>query len=228
MFITFEGIEGAGKTTALNYLAGFLQRRGYDCLCTREPGGCTLGRNLRPILLDARTRTLAGRAELFLFLADRAQHVAEVIRPALEAGQIVLCDRYTDSTLAYQGYGRGLDTDYLRRLNEAASGGLQPQLTLLFDLPVRCGLMRAGERNRTEGLTFSEGRFDSESLDFHERVRLGYRALAEEEPERFAIVDAAQPPEDVVLQCRSALEAHWRSQDLNEADMLEEQDNDDN
>ncbi|MBQ9407147.1 MAG: dTMP kinase [Desulfovibrio sp.] len=229
MFISFEGIEGAGKTTALNYLADLLQSRGHDCLSTREPGGCTLGRNLRSILLDARTRHLSGRAELFLFLADRAQHVAEIIRPALEAGQVVLCDRYTDSTLAYQGYGRGQDIDYLRRLNQAATGGLQPELTLLFDLPVRCGLMRAGERNRAEGLILVEGRFDSESLDFHERVRQGYRALAEEEPQRVAIVDAAQPPEDVVLQCRSALEAHLhaRGQSLDGTAIPEEGEDDD-
>ena len=210
MFISFEGIEGAGKSTAINYLAGFLQKNGHDPLCTREPGGCALGRSLRSILLDARTRELSSRAELFLFLADRAQHVAEIIRPALDAGQTVLCDRYTDSTLAYQGHGRGLDTEYLQRLNQAATGGLQPELTLLLDLPVRCGLMRAGERNRLEGLVVSEGRFDAESLDFHERVRQGYRALAEEEPERFAIIDASQPPEDVVLQCRSAIESHLR------------------
>lgn len=210
MFISFEGIEGAGKSTAIKYLAGFLEGAGFDALCTREPGGCALGRNLRSILLDARTRDLSSRAELFLFLADRAQHVAEVIRPALDEGQIVLCDRYTDSTLAYQGYGRGLDTEYLRRLNQAATGGLQPELTLLLDLPVRCGLMRAGERNQQEGLVVVEGRFDAESLNFHERVRQGFRALAEEEPERFAIIDAAQPPEDVVLQCRSALEGHLR------------------
>ena len=143
MFVTFEGIEGAGKSTAINYLAGFLQENGHDPLCTREPGGCALGRSLRSILLDARTRELSSRAELFLFLADRAQHVAEIIRPALEAGQTVLCDRYTDSTLAYQGHGRGLDTEYLRRLNQAASGGLQPDLTLLLDLPVPCGRANA-------------------------------------------------------------------------------------
>ena len=214
MFISFEGIDGAGKTTALNRLADFLEGRGYACLRTREPGGCTLGRNLRPILLDARTRGLSGRAELFLFLADRAQHVREVIRPALEAGQVVLCDRYTDSTLAYQGCGRGLDTDALRFLSGEATGGLQPDLTLLFDLPAREGLLRAGERNRAQGQTRSEGRFDAESLDFHERVRQGYLALARDEPHRFAIVDAAQPPEDVVLQCRSALEDHLANRGL--------------
>lgn len=210
MFISFEGIEGSGKSTAQRLLAEHLQGLGYDPLLTREPGGCALGRSLRPILLDARTRGLSSRAELYLFLADRAQHVAEVIRPALEAGQTVLCDRYADSTLAYQGYGRGLDPEHLRRINAMATGGLMPDLTLLLDLPVHCGLERAGLRNREEGTVLSEGRFDAESLEFHERVRQGYRSLAAEEPERFAIIDAAQPPEDVVLQCLSAVEASLR------------------
>ena len=210
MFISFEGIEGSGKSTAQRLLAEHLQGLGYDPLLTREPGGCALGRSLRPILLDARTRGLSSRAELYLFLADRAQHVAEVIRPALEAGQTVLCDRYADSTLAYQGYGRGLDPEHLRRINDMATGGLMPVLTLLLDLPVHCGLERAGLRNREEGTVLSEGRFDAESLEFHERVRQGYRSLAAEEPERFAIIDAAQPPEDVVLQCISAVEASLR------------------
>ena len=210
MFISFEGIEGSGKSTAQRLLAEHLQGLGYDPLLTREPGGCALGRSLRPILLDARTRGLSSRAELYLFLADRAQHVAEVIRPALEAGQTVLCDRYADSTLAYQGYGRGLDPEHLRRINDMATGGLMPDLTLLLDLPVHCGLERAGLRNREEGTVLSEGRFDAESLEFHERVRQGYRSLAAEEPERFAIIDAAQPPEDVVMQCLSAVEASLR------------------
>ena len=210
MFISFEGIEGSGKSTAQRLLAEHLQGLGYDPLLTREPVGCALGRSLRPILLDARTRGLSSRAELYLFLADRAQHVAEVIRPALEAGQTVLCDRYADSTLAYQGYGRGLDPEHLRRINDMATGGLMPDLTLLLDLPVHCGLERAGLRNREEGTVLSEGRFDAESLEFHERVRQGYRSLAAEEPERFAIIDAAQPPEDVVLQCISAVEASLR------------------
>lgn len=210
MFISFEGIEGSGKSTAQRLLAEHFLGLGHDPLLTREPGGCALGRSLRPILLDARTRGLSSRAELYLFLADRAQHVSEVIRPALEAGHIVLCDRYTDSTLAYQGYGRGLDPEHLRRINDMATGGLLPDLTLLLDLPVHCGLERAGLRNREEGTVLSEGRFDAESLEFHERVRQGYRALAVDEPERFAIIDAAQPPEDVMLQCLSAVEASLR------------------
>ena len=206
MFISFEGIEGSGKSTALTLLAQELERRGYDVLRTREPGGCGLGRALRPILLDARTRSLNMRVELYLFLADRAQHVAEVVRPALEAGQIVLCDRYTDSTLAYQGYGRGLDPEKLRRINEMTTGGLVPDLTLLMDLPVGLGLERAGLRNQRQGTVLSEGRFDAESMDFHERVRQGYLALAAEEPCRIACIDAEQRPEDVLLQGLSAVE----------------------
>ncbi|RRD71707.1 MULTISPECIES: dTMP kinase [unclassified Desulfovibrio] len=216
MFVTFEGIEGAGKSTAISHLAEFLREQGHDPVCTREPGGSVLGRSLRSLLLDARTGVLSSRAELFLFLADRAQHLAEVVRPALEAGQVVLCDRYTDSTLAYQGYGRGLDIEQLRSLDQMATGGLKPDLTLLLDVPVRCGLERAGERNKALGTVVAEGRFDAESLDFHERVRAGYLALAAEEPDRFAIVQAAESPEDIVLQCRSALETclHLRGRGL--------------
>ncbi len=208
MFITVEGIEGSGKSTALTLLSQEMERRGFDVLLTREPGGCGLGRAIRPIVLDARTRSLNMRAELYLFLADRAQHVAEVIRPALEAGQIVLCDRYTDSTLAYQGYGRGLDPEKLRHINDMATGGLTPDLTLLMDLPVTVGLERAGLRNQRQGTILSEGRFDAESVDFHERVRQGYLALAEEEPQRFARINAEQRPEDVLLQCLSAVEVY--------------------
>ncbi|HJA78599.1 dTMP kinase [uncultured Desulfovibrio sp.] len=208
MFITVEGIEGSGKSTALTLLSQEMERRGFDVLLTREPGGCGLGRAIRPIVLDARTRSLNMRAELYLFLADRAQHVGEVIRPALEAGQIVLCDRYTDSTLAYQGYGRGLDPEKLRHINDMATGGLTPDLTLLMDLPVTVGLERAGLRNQRQGTILSEGRFDAESVDFHERVRQGYLALAEEEPQRFARINAEQRPEDVLLQCLSAVEVY--------------------
>lgn len=207
MFVTFEGIEGSGKSTALRLLAAHLQQRGHDPVLTREPGGSALGRSLRPILLDTRTRGLSSRAEIHLFLADRAQHVAEVIRPALEAGQTVLCDRFSDSTLAYQGYGRGHDVERLRLINAQAIGGLTPDITFLLDLEVSEGLERAGKRNRAKGTVVSEGRFDSESLHFHQRVREGYLALAEAEPERIAVIDAAQEPEDVLIQCLSALES---------------------
>lgn len=210
MFVTFEGIEGSGKSTAMRLLAAHLQERGHDPVLTREPGGSSLGRSLRPILLDARTCGLSSRAEIHLFLADRAQHVAEIIRPALEAGQTVLCDRFSDSTLAYQGYGRGHDLEHLRLINAQAIGGLAPDLTLLLDLEASEGLERAGRRNRAAGTVVSEGRFDSESLNFHERVRKGYLALAQSEPERISVIDASRQPEDVLFQCLSALEAKLR------------------
>lgn len=207
MFVTFEGIEGSGKSTAMRLLAAHLQERGHDPVLTREPGGSSLGRSLRPILLDARTCGLSSRAEIHLFLADRAQHVAEIIRPALEAGQTVLCDRFSDSTLAYQGYGRGHDLEHLRLINAQAIGGLAPDLTFLLDLEASEGLERAGRRNRAAGTVVSEGRFDSESLNFHERVRKGYLALAQAEPKRISVIDASRQPEDVLFQCLSELEA---------------------
>lgn len=206
MFITFEGIEGSGKSTALRMLAEHLEDKGYFVVSTREPGGSALGRKLRAMLLDSRTTQLRNRAELFLFLADRAQHVSEVIRPALDEGHLVLCDRYADSTISYQGYGRGMDIDQLVQVNDLAISGLWPQLTLLCDLSPHMGLERAGRRNHEEGTIISEGRFDSESMAFHTRVREGYLERAAAEPDRFAIIDAARPVEDVFLQCLSAVE----------------------
>ena len=210
MFISFEGIEGSGKSTAQALLAEYLQSNGYAVLCTREPGGCSLGRKLRALLLDTRNDNLRHKAELFLFLADRAQHVSEIIRPALDEGQIVLCDRYIDSTVAYQGHGRGMDTDQLTAVNDLAAGGLWPHLTLLLDLPISVGLMRAGKRNQSDGTAITEGRFESESQEFHRRVRQGYVELAAEYPERFAIIDATLPPDEVLLQCVSAVEPRLR------------------
>ena len=207
MFITFEGIEGSGKSTALKLLAEHLEAKGYSVLCTREPGGSALGRRLRALLLDSRNDNLRNRAELFLFLADRAQHVSEIIRPALDEQQIVLCDRYVDSTLAYQGFGRGMDMDQLITVNELAIGGLWPHLTLLLDLPISVGLQRAGKRNQEDGTAITEGRFENESHEFHRRIRQGYVELATENPDRYAIIDATLPPDEVLLQCVSAVEA---------------------
>lgn len=208
MFFTFEGIEGSGKSTVHKRIATHLTQKGLDVLVTREPGGSTLGRNLRSVLLDTRTEGLNPRAELYLFLADRAQHVSEVIKPALDAGQIVLCDRYIDSTLAYQGFGRGMDVDHLVILNDIATSTLKPDLTILLDLPVKIGLERAGARNRNEGTVISEGRFESESINFHERIRNGYLTLAKENPERFAIIDSTQSQEDVFIQCIATIEKY--------------------
>ena len=205
MFVTFEGIEGSGKSTALRGLADALVAQGRKVVQTQEPGGCTLGTTLRAVLLDARTQNLSERAELHLFLADRAQHVHEVVRPALEAGSVVLCDRFCDSTFAYQGYGRRLDLTMLRQLNEQATDGLVPDLTILFDLPVETGLARARSRNAAEGKTRNEGRFEAEKLAFHQRVREGFLALAAAEPQRFRIIDASQGPQQVLTAVLKAL-----------------------
>ncbi len=207
MFITFEGIEGSGKSTAQKRLAAHMESKGYAVLCTREPGGSTLGKTLRAVLLDACHNNLHNMAEFFLFMADRAQHIHEVISPALEAGTVVLCDRYVDSTLAYQGQGRGIKHDQILQSNALAIGTLWPKLTLLFDLPVSVGLARANKRNIEQNLTVTEGRFDAESLDFHEKVRLAYLEQAAKETQRFVIIDATQPPEDVFLQCLTAIES---------------------
>ena len=198
MFITFEGIEGSGKTTQLRRLAARLP----EAVITKEPGGTPLADEIRGILLDARSR-LDPLAELFLFAASRRQNVVEVIRPALDDGRVVLCDRFTDATLAYQGFGRLLDLDRLRMLNDWATSSLQPDLTVLFDLPEDVGLHRA--RSRNVEATKNEGRFEAEDLRFHRRVREGYLALAAAEPGRYVVVDANGPENDVFERMIAAL-----------------------
>ena len=183
MFITFEGIEGSGKTTQVQRLASRLP----NSVATKEPGGTPAADRIRAILLDPASN-LDATAELFLFAASRRQHVVEVIRPNLDAGRIVLCDRFTDATLAYQGFGRRLNLDHLRMLNDWATGGLHPDLTLLFDLSEEVGLSRA--RSRVASNAPHEGRFEAEELRFHRRVREGYLSLVESEPGRFLVIDA--------------------------------------
>lgn len=183
MFITFEGIEGSGKTTQMRRLAERLP----GAIVTKEPGGTPSADRIRAILLDSSSK-LDPVAELFLFAASRRQHVVEVIRPALERGAIVLCDRFTDATLAYQGFGRVLDLDKLRLLNDWATDSLKPDVTLLLDLPEEVGLRRA--RSRNVAAPSDEGRFEAEDLRFHRRVREGYLALAAAEPQRFIVIDA--------------------------------------
>jgi dTMP kinase len=190
MFITFEGIEGSGKSTQLRRLAA----RITNPVVTKEPGGTPLADRIRAILLDSSSH-LDPVAELFLFAASRRQHVVEIIRPALQRGATVLCDRFTDSTLAYQGFGRLIDLDKLRALNAWATDSLTPDLTLLFDLPEDAGLSRA--RSRNAGAVQDEGRFEAEELRFHQRVREGYLALAVAEPSRFVVIDADGDVDDV-------------------------------
>jgi dTMP kinase len=195
-FITFEGIEGSGKTTQIAKVAELLRRQGHDVVTTREPGGCPISNAIREILLNPANDALENRAELLLYAAARAQHVAEVIQPALKQGQIVLCDRYTDATLAYQGYGRGLDLDLIEELNTLASGDCRPHLTLLLDMPHETGLKRALKRNDIQNMS-AEGRFEQESLDFHKRVREGYLFLAQKDPQRMQVIDATGTPAEV-------------------------------
>ena len=206
-FVTFEGIDGTGKTTQLKALERHLQARGRSCVITREPGGTSLGNLIRQVLLEVGKHPVASPTELFLYLADRAQHVQDVILPALNAGKIVLCDRYTDSTLAYQGYGRGIDLKLLRQLNEFADGGVQPDLTFLLDCPVTLGLSRTAQRQRTLATGKSrEDRFEREKLDFHERVRAGFLDIARAEAPRFRIIDAARSAEEVAQEIRAIID----------------------
>jgi dTMP kinase len=188
LFITFEGGEGSGKSTQQRLLAEALRLRGMDVVTTREPGGCAISDRIRAILLDAAASEMTSDAELLLYAAARAQHVSQVLRPALQAGSLVLCDRYCDATIAYQGHGRGLDLDLIARLNAIATGGLFPDLTLLIDCPAEVGLKRALRRiSRTAG--DREERFERENISFHEAVRAGYLSLATAEPERITVVD---------------------------------------
>lgn len=191
MFITLEGPEGSGKTSQLPALAAYLRAAGCDVVVTREPGGTAVGDQIRDILMNLNNVSIIPRTEILLFLAARAQHVEERIRPALAEGKIVLCDRYGDSTLAYQGFGHRTDLETLQALLNFSTGGLKPDLTLLVDIPVEEGMARKRE-NSSEW-----NRLDAYALAFHERVRQGYFALAEAEPERWVIINASEEKDKV-------------------------------
>jgi dTMP kinase len=194
MFITFEGGEGAGKTLQARAAAEYLRSRGREVVETREPGATPVGGRIRAILLDPEVADLDFRAELLLYMADRAQHIHTVIRPALDAGRIVLCDRYLDATLAYQGHARGLDIGLIEELHRRVLDDLQPDATLLLDLPPETGLERAWSAVSDGGRDTAETRFETEALAFHRRVREGYLDLARRFPGRFRVIDA-QPDE---------------------------------
>jgi len=198
MFITLEGPEGSGKTSQLPLLADYLRQQGFLILTTREPGGTPIGEQIRAIIHKLENNAMEKRTEILLFQASRAQLVAQVIRPHLEIGGVVLCDRYADSTLAYQGYGQQTDLEQLRTLIHFATGGLKPDLTLLLDLEVEIGLQRRakdGEWNR----------LDAMEVAFHRRVRQGYLELAAAEPKRWVIIDASQSPERVQQDLRQVV-----------------------
>lgn len=205
-FITFEGIEGSGKTTQIRLFAERLKLQNRQVLQTREPGGCPIADQIRGILLHPDNAAMDSRTELLLYAAARAQHIEQIVRPALDDGKVVLCDRFTDATMAYQGDGRRLDRKLIKQLNQLASGDCRPKLTLLFDLPVEIGLGRAKQRE-TELQDSSEGRFEREQLDFHQRIRDGYLTLANNEPERIKIIDASRPLKEVSRQVADILDS---------------------
>jgi dTMP kinase len=197
-FITFEGIEGCGKSTQVKLAGEYLSQRRIPFIITAEPGGSAIGRRIRDILLNKGSDgAICKETELLLFSAARAQHVRDVIIPALARDTVVLCDRYYDATVAYQGFGRGLDIDFIKILNEFSSVHVKPDITLLFDLPVEVGLKRAMERisRIKEGLV--EDRFEREDLDFHRKVKDGYLFLAQQESKRFRIIDGSRDIETV-------------------------------
>ena len=208
-FITFEGVEGSGKTTIISMLAGRMRDLGEIPVLTREPGGSGLGRDLRPLLLDSSQTGLCAMAELYLFLADRAQHMEEEIMPSLAVDKTVICDRFLDSTIAYQSYGRGIELSRVREL--AATHDREPDLTVLLDVPISLALSRARMRNAANGTEISEGRFEKEKIDFHERVRHGYLEQARLFPARIKVIDAAMAPDQVLDACLQAIENRFGS-----------------
>ncbi len=226
IFITIEGPEGSGKTTQARLLNEYLYDKGYDVLWTLEPGGTTTGKRIREILLHSEGM-ISGFTELMLFEAARAQHVRELLVPALERGSLVLCDRYADSTLAYQGYGRGINLQLIRVLDLLATAGLEPDATLLLDMDPAAGLARRLSKGKVEvrigenGRAVAAGesgsldlemppdadRFEREEIDFHRRVRRGFLSLAETNPDRFAVINADQPEEKVQADIRKVLDS---------------------
>jgi dTMP kinase len=192
MFITLEGIEGSGKTTQIDYLVKYFEKQGRQCVTTREPGGTPIGSKIRAILLDPDSRNLDPTGELLLYMADRAQHINSVIKPSVAAGKTVICDRYFDATVVYQGFARELDIDVIQQLHALLFDNLMPDLTLLLDLEPREGLARAWKQLNGGQRSDGESRFEEETLAFHEKVRAGYLELARLEPDRFRIIDATR------------------------------------
>lgn len=198
-FITFEGTEGAGKSTALATIAEWLISRGVDLVVSREPGGTILGEKLRSLLLDPKTGNLSAESELLLMFAARAEHIRQVIQPAIAAGKWVLCDRFTDASYAYQGGGRGLGFQQIEVLEQWLHPDLQPDMTLLFDLAVEQGLARAGQRGAAD-------RFEQEQLDFFSAVRAGYLQRMLDQPHRIKAIDASQGVDEVLQQAKLLIE----------------------
>ena len=203
-FINIEGTEGVGKTTNIQFIQSWLHSKQLAYLCTREPGGTPLAEQIRELLLAPREELVCDTAELLLMFAGRAQHLNQVIEPALEEGAWVLCDRFTDATYAYQGAGRGMGTSLISELELIVQGSLRPDLTLILDIPVEVGLKRASERSAPD-------RFEQEKTEFFDRVRNGYLQIADQHPDRCVVIDASQPLDEVQRELSIALEAFWYS-----------------
>jgi len=201
LFITLEGIDGCGKSTQREMLAEKLKSRGFEIVVTREPGGTVIGEGIRQLLVSDASVHIAPTTELLLYVAARAQHVAELIKPSVDAGRIVISDRYTDSTVAFQGYGRGLDLDVIESLNRFATGGLKPDLTIVFDLDPSVARSRSVSRP-VGGLL---GAFDEQHADFHERMRAGYLKMAKNDPSRIRVVDASGSADETHAQVMSVV-----------------------
>ena len=212
MLITLEGIEGSGKTTQIDYIAAYLQKSGLDYIITKEPGGTELGAKIRSILLDPENVNIHPMTELLLYAADRVQHINELITPMIEAGKVVICDRFHDSTTVYQGFTRGIDVSLIQRLNSLVLEGLTPDITFVLDLDPEIGLKRAWKQIRNGSRSGSETRFENEKLQFHESVRNGYLELARQEPDRFVVVDASADPSNVRDQIFEQLEKCFKTQ----------------
>jgi dTMP kinase len=202
-------VEGSGKTTQIERLKKYLIRKGLACKVTREPGGPPISEKIRKILLDPEHQRLVPLSELLLYEAARAQHIEEVIKPLLKKGTIVLCDRFNDATLAYQGYGRKMDLNLICRLNRLASRGIEPDLTFLLDCPSNLGLKRALQRNRISR-NEKEGRFEREKIQFHQRVRKGYLEIAKKEPRRVRVIDTRAGEDKVFEKIREIVDEHLK------------------
>ena len=205
LFITFEGGEGSGKTTQIRRLKQYLARKGIRCKVTREPGGCPISEKVREILLNPRYHEMVPLTELFLYEASRTQHVKEVIEPLLKKGDTVLCDRFSDATLAYQGFGRKLDLGLIERLNRLSTQRIKPDITFLLDCPSDTGLKRAIQRNQTQKKE-KEERFEREKIQFHHRVRKGYLSIAKKEPHRVKIIDTRQGEDKIFEKIRQIVD----------------------
>ena len=204
LFVSFEGIEGCGKSTQISRLSALLHERSIPHAITREPGGTAVGEGIRKILLNSETINLTATTELLLFYASRSQNIQEKIVPALERGEVVICDRFYDASMAYQGYGRGLSLEFIEKLTDLVCAGYRPDVTILLDIDPETGLTRA--RSRNSGQVEDEGRFEGEDLSFYGRIRQGYLELAERNPDRIRMIPADRPIEEVASDIRQLLE----------------------